>query len=177
MTELVEIGRNITLLRVKQNLTQEEVAFRSRLSVTRLQILEYGCRNTTVDTLIRIAGTLGIDSRVFAIFSRPDRVILSEYRQAPRLPEREGGALQICENISLLRKAERLTQQQLADRSGISAACLRGIEHGCSNVSVYKLSCIAGAFGLSLAELTSCTMSEAKLMKMVDTARGRARLR
>lgn len=177
MIELVEIGKNIILLRTEQNLTQEEVAFRSQLSVSRLQALEYGCQNTTVDTLIRVAKTFEIDSRVFAIFSRTDQVILSEYRQAPRLPERKGGVLQICGNIALMRKAEGLTQKQLAERSGISAVCLRDIEHGCSNVTIDKLSRVANAFGLSLAELDACTRPEEELMEMVYTARSRAGLR
>lgn len=50
MTDLDEIRKNIVLLRREQGLTQEDVAFRSNLSVNCLQAIEYGCRNTTVDT-------------------------------------------------------------------------------------------------------------------------------
>ena len=82
MTDLVEIGKNIVLLRNEQGLTQEEVAFQSNLSVSRLQTIEYGCQNVTVDTLIRIASVLGIDSRVFGVFSRTDHAILSEIRHS-----------------------------------------------------------------------------------------------
>lgn len=148
MTDLAEIGRNIVLLRNEQGLTQEEVAFQSKLSVSRFQAIEYGCQNTTVDTLIRIAGVLGIDSRVFGLFSRTDHAILSEIRQLPMFPKREGGALQVCGNIVLLRKAERLTQKQLACLSNMSVVCLRGIEHGCANMTTSKLLCIAKTFGL-----------------------------
>lgn len=176
MTELVELGKNIVSLRVAQKLTQEAVAHQSNLSVTRLQTLEYGCQNTTVDTLIRVARTFGIDSRVFCIFSKPDAAILSEYRRAPRLPERNGGVLQICENIVLLRKVRGFSQRQLANRAGISDVCLRDIEHACANVTIHKLACVAKAFDLSLMELDVCTISEAELMEMIYGARRQAGL-
>lgn len=177
MTDLVEIGKNIVLLRNAQGLTQEEVAFRSNLSVSRLQTIEYGCQDTTVDTLIRIVEALGVDSRVCGIFSRTDHVILSEFRRSPRLPKRTGNALQICENIALLRKAKNLTQNQLASLSHMSAVCLRGIEHGCTNMTVCKLLGIAGTFGVSLTELNICTMPEEELMEIIRTARDRAGIR
>ena len=171
MTDLAEIGRNIVLLRNVQELTQEEVAYRSQLSVNRLQAIEHGCQNTTVDTLIRVAGTFGIDSRVFGIFTRTDDAIITEFRQAPRLPVREGGPLQICGNILLLRKMMGWTQRELACRSHMSVACLRGIEQGYANMTVSKLLYIAAAFGLSLAELNNLTTSEEDLMESVYAAR------
>ncbi len=177
MTDLDEIRKNIVLLRREQGLTQEDVAFRSNLSVNCLQAIEYGCRNTTVDTLIRIAGALEVDSRVFGIFSRPDSAILSEIRRSPQFPKRNGGPLQICENIVLLRKAEGLTQMQLASLSHMSVVCLRGIEHGFTNMTIGKLLRIAEAFGMSLAELNSLTMPEEELMELIYKARDRAGLR
>lgn len=177
MTDLAEIGKNIILLRQEQDLTQEELAFRSNLSVSRLQTIEYGCQNTTVDTLIQIAKVLGVDSRVFGLFSRTDRTILSEIRQLPQFPKQEGGALQICGNIVLLRKAGRLTQKQLAGLSHMSVVCLRGIEQGCANMTISKLLCVAKTFDLSLTGLNDLTMSEDELMEAVRNARGRAGIR
>lgn len=171
MSDLEEIGRNIVLLRKAQGLTQEEVAYRSHLSVNRLQVIEHGCRNTTVDTLICIAETLGVDSRVFGIFSRPDMEILSVLRRLPRMPQEEGGALQICRNIVLLRQVKGLTQKQLGRQSSVSVACLRDIEHGCANVTTNKLLCIASAFDLTLAELNFLTMPEETLVEIVRNAR------
>lgn len=92
MTDMLEIRKNMVLLRNEQGLTQEKVAFLSAISVSRLQDLEYGCQNTTIDTLIRIAGILGIDSWVFGIFAQTERAILFEVRQSPRFPERRGNA-------------------------------------------------------------------------------------
>ncbi|MCI8293898.1 MAG: transcriptional regulator [Hespellia sp.] len=177
MSDLVKIGKSIVLLRNEQGLTQEEVAFRSNLSVSRLQSIEYGCQNTTVDTLIRIAKVLKVDSRVFGLFSRSDSEILSEIRQLPPFPKRRGGALQICENIVMLRKAEHLTQKQLALLSNMSVVCLRDIEHGCANITTNKLLCIAEAFDLSLVKLSALTMPEEELMDMIYKARDRAGIR
>lgn len=174
MTELIEIGENMTLLRNAQGLTQEEVAFRSNRSVNCLQTIEYGNSNATIDTLIRIAKALGVDARVLGCFSRSDQTILSEIHRAPRLPVRPGGDLQICENIFLLRKEKGWTQKHLATLSGISVAYLRDIEHGCANVTVYKLFHIANAFALSLSKLSSLSMSENMMMDLVHTARDRA---
>lgn len=177
MSDLHEIGKNLVLLRNEQGFTQEEVAFRSKLSVSRLQDIEYGCRNTTVDTLIRIAETLGVDARVLGIFSRTEKAILLEARQPIQLPKRNGGMLQVCENIVLLRKAEGMTQAQLASRSHVSPACLRDIEHGCTNMTVRKLMCIASAFGLSLTELATLAMPEDELLRIVRNAKSTAGLR
>ena len=80
MPHLDEIGRNIVRLRKAQGLTQEQVAFHSSISVSRLQDIEYGCQNTTIDTLIYLASALQVDSRILGIFSMTDREIHSKIR-------------------------------------------------------------------------------------------------
>lgn len=177
MTDMLEIRKNMVLLRNEQGLTQEKVAFLSAISVSRLQDLEYGCQNTTIDTLIRIAGTLGIDSWVFGIFAQTERAILFEVRQSPRFPERRGNVLQICENIALVWKARNLTQLELARLSNISPACLRDIEHGCANVTMKKLLCVSGALGLSLTKLNALALSEDELLESVRKAKVKAGLK
>ena len=47
MPHLDEIGRNVVRLRKAQGLTQEQVAFHSNISISRLQDIEYGCQNGT----------------------------------------------------------------------------------------------------------------------------------
>ena len=177
MVDLSEVGKNIVLLRKEQGLTQEETAFRAGLSVSRLQYIEHGCRNTTVDTLIRQGETFGIDPRAFGIFSRPEKALLSQLRRSPRLPKRKGDLLQICDNIVLVRKREHLTQEQLACLSNTSLVRLRDIEHRCANVTVDKLSFIAEALGFSLLQLNICTMPEEELIHLVRQARRMAGLK
>ena len=156
MKDLVETGSNIVLLRNEQGLTQEELAFRSNMSVSRLQDIEHGCLNMIGDTLVRIAEALGIDSQIIGIFLWPEKAISSEVRQTPRLPERQGELFQVCKNIVLLRKAEGLTQIQLARLS---------------HMTVKKLLSIANSFGMSLTRLDFCTMSEDELIEIVRNAK------
>lgn len=172
--DLVEIGQNIVFLRNGQGLTQEDVAFQANQCVNTLYAIEHGRTNATADTLIHLSVTLGIDSRVLGVFSRTDEDILYEIRQAPWIPQKNGGALQVCENIVLLRKERGMTQKQLAHIAGISDTYLRYIEQGCANMTFNKLLRIAKAFDLSLMKLTYLAMSEEELMDMVHNARGMA---
>ncbi|MCI8454230.1 MAG: transcriptional regulator [Lachnospiraceae bacterium] len=171
MSVLDEMCENIVLLRKAQGMTQEQVAFRSKLSISRLQDIEHGYSNTTVDTIIRIARTLRVDPQILGIFLRSDQEILSAIRNAPQLPKRPKGEFQICENIALLRKREGLTQKQLACISNVSVARLRDIEHGCANVTTNKLMAIAEAFDISLLELSALATSETELLNMIYRAR------
>lgn len=174
MPHLDEIGKNIVLLRKAQGLTQEQVAFRSNISISRLQDIEYGCRNTTIDTLICLARALQVDSRILGIFSMSDKEIRSKTRSSFRLQHEINGPLQICENIVQLRKTEKLTQKELARMSNMSIARLRDIEHRCANVTTDKLFGIADAFGISLVELSAMSMSEAEFFQLIHRARIRA---
>lgn len=174
MSDFIEIGNNIVLLRSRQGLSREEVAFRANQCAYTLFAVEHGRVNATVDTLIRFSIALGIDSRVLGFFSRTDEDILSEIRQAPWLPQKNGNALQVCENIVLFRKEQGITQKQLAHLAGISAAWLRDIEHGCANMSMDMLLRISKAFDLTLMKLACLAMSEEELMKLVREARDKA---
>ena len=167
MPHLDEIGRNVVRLRKAQGLTQEQVAFHSNISISRLRDIEYGCKNTTIDTLIRLARALQVDSRIMGVFSMTDRDILSKIQGSFRLKHCINGPLQICENIVQLRKTEKLTQKELAQRSNVSIARLRDIEHRCANVTTDKLFNIADAFGMSLVELSAMSMSEAEIFHLI----------
>lgn len=177
MLYLDEISKNIVMLRHAQGLTQEETAYRANISVKCLQKVESGKQNSTVDTISRIAASLGVNSRVLAIFNWPDAVILSELSNAPHLPKQAGGTLQICENISLLRKAKGFTQLQLARQASISDSYLRNIEQACANVTLLTLLSIANAFGTSLLRLDACSVPTDIFMDWVFQARDRAGIR
>ena len=61
--------------------------------------------------------------------------------------------------------------------SHTSIVCLRDIEHGCANMTISKLLCIAEAFDLSLVKLNFLTMPEDELMEAVRNARDKAGIR
>lgn len=55
--------------------------------------------------------------------------------------------------VRTLRTERHLTQEQLADQAGVHAHYISDIERGLRNVAVVNLTYVAGAFGLSAAEL------------------------
>lgn len=176
MTNLEEIGKNVSLLRRARGLTQEDVAYRANISTSCLQAIEYRGRNMTVETVLRLSGSLGVDVRVIGIFTRTDQEILGELGKSRRLPRQGGEAMQICRNILLMRKEKGLSQAELARRSNISVGYLRDIEHGCANVTIGKLLGIAEGFGMSLVELRAVSMYEEELMELVYQARKAAKI-
>lgn len=65
-----------------------------------------------------------------------------------------------------LRKEAGLTQEQLADKIGISAPHLSEMERGVKNVSMVRLSQIATALGVSTAELMLTDPEEIAILKI-----------
>jgi transcriptional regulator with XRE-family HTH domain len=57
---LSSFGKNLQLLRRRQNFTQEELAYNSGISLSQIARIETGKINPTVCTLITIAKTLKI---------------------------------------------------------------------------------------------------------------------
>lgn len=65
---LIIIGNNIKKIRKKENLSQEELAFRSGLHRTYIGSVERGERNITILNLIKIAKSLNTDPTLFLDF-------------------------------------------------------------------------------------------------------------
>lgn len=61
-TELRErFGKNLTNLRERADLSQEELGIRAKLHRTEISQLERGLRTARVDTLVKLAGALGVN--------------------------------------------------------------------------------------------------------------------
>jgi transcriptional regulator with XRE-family HTH domain len=58
--ELKQIGKNIQKLRLKNNLTQVELAYASEIEENTLNRIEKGKTNPTAKTLLRIAKALNV---------------------------------------------------------------------------------------------------------------------
>jgi len=56
-----KFGENLSRCRRRVNLSQEELAFRSALHRTEIGLLERGERVPRIDTLVKLAGALGVD--------------------------------------------------------------------------------------------------------------------
>ena len=171
MLNLQETGKNIKEIREVKGLSQEKAAEKANISRNRWQEIEYGCENMTVDTLRRIAAALGVSPITLGILKRPDGEIRLMWIQTWHRTEWKKAGIEIGQTIHHLRKARNITQRELANRSKVSCARLRDIEHGCANVTIVVLDKIAEALGLSLLEIGMLTVSEAEFEDMVQRAR------
>ena len=60
MTVAERFGENLSRLRERAGVTQEEVAWRASLHRTEIGLLERGGRIPRIDTLAKLAGALGV---------------------------------------------------------------------------------------------------------------------
>ena len=58
-------------------------------------------------------------------------------------------------NVSQLRNKKELTQEQLAERSGLDPSYISGIERGVRNPSTVSLTRLAKGFGVAVSHLVS----------------------
>ena len=74
---------------------------------------------------------------------------------------------EIGSNIVLLRKAKRITQEQLALRADMSVSYLRAIEHGRANPTVEALDRLAKVLAVPLPVLFILSLDAAEVMDML----------
>ncbi len=60
MTVAQQFGTNLARLRERSGITQEELAFGASLHRTEVGLLERGGRMPRIDTLVKLAGALGV---------------------------------------------------------------------------------------------------------------------
>lgn len=58
---LFKIGQSVRYIRLKNNLSQEELAFRAGLNLNSISTLERGLNNMKIKTLYSIASALQVD--------------------------------------------------------------------------------------------------------------------
>ncbi len=78
MSNAVEIGRNIVVLRKARHLTQEQLALRAGMSVSFLRSIEHGQANPSLKSLERLAEILDVDVWAFMLLQREDESILAD---------------------------------------------------------------------------------------------------
>lgn len=79
----------------------------------------------------------------------------------------------VASNIKRLRADQNLSQQQLADSSGVSRRMIAAIENGNANISLAKLAQIASELGVNFATIVSPHESKASSHKNILTWRGK----
>ena len=61
----IKFGKRLQLLRVKQSLSQEDLAFKCDINRTYVGTIERGEKSATVNTIYKLAKGLGIDPKEF----------------------------------------------------------------------------------------------------------------
>lgn len=79
-----EIGRNVVLLRKARKITQEQLALRSDVSVSRLREIEHGVANMSLDFIESLAKTLEVAPPVLMVYSMSDMELLNMLHNAQR---------------------------------------------------------------------------------------------
>lgn len=170
MSNPIKTGKVITILRKARGLSQEQAAEGAGISLAYWRCMEHDYLNPTADIYRRIAQVLHVSPLVFPFLSCTDEQILSAICKPFPIPTGVK-PLQIGNNILVFRKAQGLTQKELAKRAGVCAARLRDIEHGCANASMKTLDRIAEALGLSLLALASVGFTDEEVLEIVHKAK------
>ena len=104
------IGRNIKRLREAQGITQEELSFRAKMSVSHLGSIERGMSNPTVETINRIAHVLNVEASIFLMeneaqqLSQEESMLVKKYvSYLMRMPkEKQKRLLDIIDALFML---------------------------------------------------------------------------
>lgn len=78
----------------------------------------------------------------------------------------------VAANLKRLRAQNQMSQQMLADKSGISRRMVAALENGNSNISLAKLDQLAAVLGVSFAHIVSPYETEGKPKRNVLAWRG-----
>ncbi|MFI5025399.1 MAG: helix-turn-helix domain-containing protein [Solirubrobacterales bacterium] len=85
-------GKNIARCRKRAGFSQEELSIRASLHRTEISQLERGLRLARIDTLVKLAGALGVsaDALVEGIDWRPGSATIGEFSVAAKVAEEAG---------------------------------------------------------------------------------------
>jgi transcriptional regulator with XRE-family HTH domain len=78
----------------------------------------------------------------------------------------------VAANLKRLRAENQMSQQVLADRSGMSRRMIAALENGSSNISLAKLSLLASVLGVSFTNMVRPPESDDTESKSILTWRG-----
>lgn len=140
----LNLARNLTALRTAGEWSMRALADQAHVSERMLLYLEKGRSNPSLSTIEKLAQALGVTAG--SLFGK--RPVA---RQAPEIFIETV----VAQNLVAARKRLMLTQEGLAQQSGVSRAVIAHIERQARNPSLHTLARLAVALGLSLEALLS----------------------
>ncbi|HVJ50798.1 helix-turn-helix domain-containing protein [Desulfitobacterium sp.] len=123
-------GEKIRFIRKGRSLSIEELSELSGIPAERIQIYEDGTEEPGLETLDRLAETLGVTVRYFL--------------------EKSAGTLSIGKKVRTEREKQGLTGVALADKAGVTPAMISQIENDQSEPSLDTLENVAKELGVSV---------------------------
>ncbi|NIM42907.1 MAG: helix-turn-helix domain-containing protein [Hydrogenophaga sp.] len=139
---LAQLAANLRALRAQGNWTSSALAEQAHISRRMLQLLEQGDVNVSLRAVDKLARALGVTT---------DSLV------GKRPVARQDGATLIEEvlasNLVSARKRLKLTQETLAQQSGVGRAVIAHIERQARNPSLHTLARLAVALDLSIEAL------------------------
>lgn len=144
---LQQLAVNIAALRTRGNWSTRALAEHARVDRRTVQRLEHGELNTlSVATVDKMAKAIGV--RTGSLFGR---------RPLARRDEERLIEVVLAENLAGLRARQKLTQEALAGKSGVSMFVIAHIERQARNPTLETLGKIAQALDVSMERLLSET--------------------
>jgi transcriptional regulator with XRE-family HTH domain len=146
--QLATLGKRVRAARQSHAWSQQDLGNRTEMDRANVSRIEGGKKNLTLELLRRLADALRVhwadllDDRMDAIPEAPD---------TPAPFKRQLRAFGI--RAYQTRVLQRLSQQSLADRTGIGRSTISWIEDGTPNVTLESLSRLAAALQVHWADL------------------------
>lgn len=144
MTPYDNFQMNIVNARVKNNLSQAELAKKAGLTARTVERLETGELKPGVSSALRIADALGITLDKLFGLSPQDELIVYERTATPK---------EIASKVKLIREQSRLKHYQFAESLGITRRQLLSIEKGVHKPRLSIAFIIKSNYGISLDSL------------------------
>ncbi|MGC4394289.1 helix-turn-helix domain-containing protein [Hydrogenophaga sp. T2] len=141
---LARLAANLRALRAESNWTSSALADQAHVSRRMLQLLEMGKVNVSLGTVDKLARALGVTTGS-----------LLGKRPAARQASATSIEQVLASNLQSARKERQMTQEALAQRSGISRPVIAHIERQARNPSLQTLARLAAALDLSVEGLLS----------------------
>jgi transcriptional regulator with XRE-family HTH domain len=132
------LGSIIKELRIKQRYSQRALAKEVGISPATMSLIEKDAINTNVNTLNKIAKTLGTTIEDIMKQAEAEDMDKKEY---------------IGQVIKNLRKSKKISQRQLSIITGLSNTAISNIEKGIADVKVANLSKIAKALDTTIEDI------------------------
>jgi transcriptional regulator with XRE-family HTH domain len=141
-------GQRVRAVRLSHGWSQQDLGHRTEIDRADLSRIEGGRKNITLAVLWRLAGNLQVHWAD----------LLDDRRTDP--PETQHASVPFEQQLAAFgtrayqaRALQRLSQQALAERTGIGRSALSWIEYGTQNVTLETLSRLAAGLGVHWADL------------------------